>query len=345
MRACEKRWTHPSLLPGVIALAICCASTMDAVEPPDPLKDARIAHPLGTDRLLIQGGYISTAGQNEKMQEVPGFPNLFRTPPEWLAKFRIEPPTAWRSGDRWIVYTGAGSPVTVVIQELVLSPNSSSGWASAIARFENEDTASRIAGLRATDFIAVPGPGLRGVSQQALIPAENNAAFDMIEKSLLARGRALVGSKEWGRHSFDPSTAGLDRAFLEAPPLYDEVHLSRWSLKGRKPLLFVQIVWRGQKGEALFGANAVVEEGDVPSILDFDARPGEQMRTGDNEQANSWDYTWDHFQPVFMNAWVIGSRRFVLKYTQYYEGFGVELMELIPGRGLTPTGIAYGDGA
>jgi hypothetical protein len=63
------------------------------------------------------------------------------------------------------------------------------------------------------------------------------------------------------------------------------------------------------------------------------------MREG-REQAN----TWDEYEPVFRNAWVIGNRRFVLKFTRYYEGFATELMELVPGKGLVPTGIFYGDG-
>ena len=62
------------------------------------------------------------------------------------------------------------------------------------------------------------------------------------------------------------------------------------------------------------------------------------MRAGNRQN------TWDEYEPVFRNAWVIGNRRFVLKLTRYYEGFATELMELVPGKGLVPTGIFYGDG-
>ncbi len=131
----------------------------------------------------------------------------------------------------------------------------------------------------------------------------------------------------------------LDRAFLGPQPLRTDIHISRWSPPGQKPLLFVEIVWRASDLTAVFGANAVIEEGAIPSMLDFDPRPGEQMREG-REQAN----TWDEYEPVFRNAWAIGNRRFVLKSLATTKDLHMELMEIVPGKGLVPTGIFYGDG-
>jgi hypothetical protein len=315
-------------------------------EPPDVLKNVRLASRLGTDRVLIQGEMGQSELGYSGLQTVPGEAGLYRTgllrvTPSYMATFRTEHPTNWRPGDKWKIYTGAGAAVTVVIQELVLLPTGNGPYASAIARFEDEDTANRVSGLRASEFLATPGPGLLDLSKQPLMAFGKFTDTGKFEKALLKQGQKLVASEAWkARDEKDSEARRLDRIFLGTAPLHYDIHLSRWSLPARRPLLFAEIVWKDDRGDAVFGANAVMEENEVLSILDFDPTPGENMRIK-GEHAN----TWDDYEPVFLNAWAIGSRQFVLKFTRFYEGYSAELMEIVRGKGLVPTGIGYGDGA
>ena len=114
------------------------------------------------------------------------------------------------------------------------------------------------------------------------------------------------------------------------------VATSRWSLPAQKPLLFVEIVWRNKNGAATFGANAVVEEGADLSILDFAPVSSKEGPPDKDQIPNFADY-----EPAFLNAWAIGNRRFVLRFTRFYEGYVAELLELVPGRGLVPTWLSY----
>ena len=57
------------------------------------------------------------------------------------------------------------------------------------------------------------------------------------------------------------------------------------------------------------------------------------------------NWTWKLDEPgVFLNAWKIGNRCFVLSHNSGYEAFGVELVELVPGKGLVPVGPGIGAG-
>jgi len=325
----------------IVLAAVCCSGAVEAVERPAILNNVCLASRFGPNRILIRSGYRLEGDIDiRRLEPLPGSASVYRMPPEYRAQFTARKPVNWRSGDKWALYTGAGVPVTVSIDELVLvlSGGGTDGYVSAIAKFENQDTADRVAGLKASEYLAAPSPGLKNVSSQPLFELSRYDGVQA-ENLLLARGRALVTSEEWKVKLGADERGLLDRAFLGPQPLRSDIHISRWSPPGQKPLLFVEIVWRTSDLTAVFGANAVIEEGVILSILDFDPRPGEQMREG-TEQAN----TWDEYEPVFRNAWVIGNRRFVLKFTRYYEGFATELMELVPGKGLVPTGIFYGDG-
>jgi hypothetical protein len=322
---------------------------MCAAEVPDLLKNVHLASFLPEGGVLIRSNY-GYDGPIDRLLPVQGSKAIFSMPPPYRAQFLSEHAANWQAGDRWQVYPGAGKPATVLIQETGLVISGHGSYVSAIARFENADDANRIAGLRASEFLAMPGLADPGVSEQPLMAPsiDDDQANRKIEKLLFERARTLVASEEWkgnmaarlGPRPYPDDAQKRDKAFLEKTNSFGSLHLSRWSLPGRNSLLFAEIVWTSNEGTSLFGANAVIEDGDVPSILDFDTRPGEQMRAG-TEQAD----TWSNYSTVFLNAWAIGSRRFVLKYTRYYEGYGIDLMEIVPGKGLVETGIGYGDGA
>jgi len=150
-----------------------------------------------------------------------------------------------------------------------------------------------------------------------------------VEQTLRARGRQLVASGDWT----DPDSQ-LDEIFLRSEDLSPDIHVSRWSLPKQKPLLFVEILWRDAEGTRVFGANAVIEDGASLSILDFDPWPGQAMRRFDAEGP---------YEPAFLDAWAIGSRRYVLKFSRGYESIGMQLMELVPtGRSSFPHGSVSG---
>ena len=248
----------------------------------------------------------------------------------------------WRSGDRWRIYTGAGNPVTVSIQDLALEGHGDGSAAVvAVAQFPDEDTANRVFGLRASGYLAVPGLGIDETPDRPLMPDDYFEGVVELEQLLKAHGVAIVKQRQAGNDGGSAEALKLDKAFLDAGSFAAQTHISRWNPQGGKPLLFAEIVWQSKDGEAVFAANAIVEQGQTLEILDFDSRPAEQMRVPYNEKAD----TWHSYVPVFLNAWVLGTHHFVLKYTQYYEGFSVDLMELVPGKGLVPTGLSYGDGA
>lgn len=336
-----KRFAHIGW--AIVLATVCCLGAIEAAERPAILNGVRLASRFGADRVLIRSDYRLDGNVDfRRLKPVPGSASVYRMPSDYRAQFANRNPTNWRTGDKWALYTGAGAPVTVAIEAivLVLSGGDTDAYVSAIARFENEDTASRVAGLKASEYLAAPSPGLKGVSRQPLIELSRYDGVALqVENLLLARSRALITSEEWEVKLGADEPGPLDRIFLGPQPLRSDIHISRWSPPGQKPLLFVEIVWRSTDNTAVFGANAVIEQGQALSIPDFDPRPGEQMREG-SEQAD----TWDEYEPVFRNAWVIGGRRFVLKFTRYYEGFATELMEMVPGKGLVPTGIFYGDG-
>jgi hypothetical protein len=157
---------------------------------------------------------------------------------------------------------------------------------------------------------------------------------------LLALGRKTVGDENWKAERSD-ETRRMDREFLTGTNLRVESRTQRWNLPGSKPLLFLETVWRDQNDKPLFGADAIVEQSAASTILSFDAREGELMRVTETISTGGWR---PPESGVFLNAWAIGGRRFVLVYTVGYEGFSVELKEIVPGKGLVPTGIAFGAG-
>jgi hypothetical protein len=143
-----------------------CAAAASAAEQPDVLNNIRLASRMHDGRIFIQGGPGANSRVWEGLPRVPGQAGLYRDfflriTPDYLAGFRTGHVTKWKIGDKWKIYTGAGGPLTVVIQEFVLQDN----YASAIARFEDNDAANLVEGLRATEYLAAPTPGIPEVSR------------------------------------------------------------------------------------------------------------------------------------------------------------------------------------
>src|SRR5580698_3037462 len=85
---------------GVFAAALCFGPALRGAEPPDVLKNVRLASRLGTDRVLIQGEMGQSELGYSGLQTVPGEAGLYRTgllrvTPSYMATFRTEHPTNW----------------------------------------------------------------------------------------------------------------------------------------------------------------------------------------------------------------------------------------------------------
>jgi hypothetical protein len=266
----------------------------------------------------------------------------------------VDPKTDWHIGDQWQLYPGAGAPATLVIEKVVILSHPGCGCFrdGAIARFLSPATANRIEGLRASEFLAVPGAGLANVSQTSLIPLSPHSDIeDKIRPLLFRKAREVLTSETWGITD-TPNTPNeeldrfrkLNRGFLSAPEYSIQIRAARWTVPGRKPLLFVLALWYADiegKNLPVFAGEAILDETDPLKILSFEYREGEWMRFG--EFAN---WTWDFDSLArYLNAWKIGSRYFVLRYQNGYESGGAVLQELDFKQGLVPTdlGYAFGD--
>ena len=346
------------------ALAVIFATAMVAGKlpaqpnrpPVDPLfQNARIALRLDDGHILIIGGGIRDIPRKIKLPEFshhasqqPG-DNTYLVTPQEMTRFTADPETKWRIGDRWKIYPGAGPPATVIIQQLAITVycGGLGGYSAAIASFENPGAGNLVAGLRASEYLAAPGQGLAAVSSIPLIPVDTSRVWEStsaVAKLLLTHAREIVKDENWG---IDPvskevadSARRMNQIFLNDSSLIPAARYTRWSPPGSKPLLFAEALWIGAGDLPLFGCEAVIEEGNRPSILWFDDSKAGQMR-----MAEFAGQTWSLYEPsAFLNAWKIGNRYFVLTYVTGYEGYEVAVMELIPEKGLVPVGLNFGAG-
>jgi hypothetical protein len=346
--------------------AAVLAATLSA-QPSQPVGDpmfrnVRIALRFGSEQVLIVGGEIRGPYSNNILDDasINKFPKathnaslqpgeiIYLVPAQDLNHFQFEPDTKWRVGDRWKLHPGAGPPVTVVIQELavILYCGGIGGYAAAIATFEGQDAANSIAGLRASEYLATPGQELAAASGAPLMPVEGQGeSTRALGQILLSQARGIVKNADWmidpnTRKNLADRTRRMNQLFLTGARLEPEIRYSRWSPPGRAPLLFVEALWIDKSNLPLFACDAVVEEGNALTVLSFRATRAEYMRM--REFAN---WTWKLDEPgVFLNAWKIGNRCFVLSHNSGYEAFGVRLMEVVPGKGLVPVGPGFGAG-
>ena len=314
------------------------------------MKEARIALRLSNGQILVIGGELRNPANpstvyDPSMETLPKsgghsdlqpLDSIFRVSPEYLSRFQIDPETRWRPGDRWKVYPGGGSPLTAVIDSVAFGYycGGIGGYAGALGRIEGAQPS------RADVYLVAPGAGLGAVSESPLVPVNDSRVTGRIEKLLLERSRAIVNGDEWKANEGEVAKQ-MDRAFLNAKDLRYNGRYLRWSVPGHKPVLFVEAVWNDAQGKPVFGGNAVIEEGDAPAVLNFSPKEGELMRVPETIGVGGWKRP---ARSIFLNAWSVGARRYVLIHTQGYEGSSVELMEIVPDKGLVSTGIQFGSG-
>jgi len=348
------------LIWATFAIAIPLAAQPNRPLPDPLLKKARIALRLDSGQILIVGGGIKGDNLISNSSSIQRFPktveyarlqpgeSIYELPSGNMANFTFEPATPWHIGDRWKLYSGAGTPVTVTIRKLavVLYCGGIGGYAAAIASFESPDAANLVASLQATEYLAAPGPGLAAVSTTPLMRQTAEPAAALTEL-LRQHGRAVVKDEEWMipqaniSKEFADRIRRMNRTFLTEVTVAPRIRYFRWRPPGRNPLLFVEALWVDGDGTLpLFACDAVIEEGSELKVLSLLPTQGEYMRIGEFEH-HAWKLEETN---AFLNAWKIGGRYFVLLYRSGYEASSVELMELVPGKGLVETGLGFGSG-
>jgi hypothetical protein len=325
-------------------------------------KNSRIAVRYGLGHVLIVGGDVylgDEATANALSRVYDNYPKLSSAPvgewmnavpPEFLQSFQPEPRTGWHIGDRWQLYPGAGPPFTVVIEKVVIVGHGGCGCFrdGAVAGFLNPEGANRIAGLRASEFLVVPGNGLPGVSQVPLLPLDReDETEEKIRRALFDRARGLVSDENWALvenpnfiEEEKQRVKDLNRHFMATEKYAVRISAARWALPGRKPLLFVQALWFSHDGGeplAVFAAESILEEGGDLQILAFDYTEAERMRF---PEFAHWPWSVDGLSG-FLNAWRIGNRYFVLRRFNGYESHGAGLQELDLKEGLVDTDLGY----
>jgi hypothetical protein len=319
-------------------------------------KNCRIALRYGPDRVLILGGAISAGPEAtaKALQDLyEKYPKLDRppvivpermnaVPAELLQHFKTTPKTAWHIGGRWQIYPGGGPPATVVIEKLVLLSHIGCDcwWDGAIARFVDKSTANRIAGLRASEFLAAPGAGLANVSQIPIVPLGAEYDAEKIRLALLQPARDAIKDGNFGisENSSETEKEGvreLNRRFLTTSQNDIRVRAFRWAAPEREPLLFVLALWYSDN-TPVFAGEAIFEESGQLKLLSFEHREAEWMR-----MAEFRDSAWD-FDSLgrFLNAWKIGTQYFFLRQLNGYESGGIALQELNPREGILDTDLA-----
>lgn len=261
----------------LIAIASCCLGW-------GQIEDARIALRLSNGQILIIGGELRDSKHpstiyEPAMESLPTSPGhsplqpldkIFRIAPEYLFRFNIDPHTKWQPGDRWKVYPGGSKALTAVIDSLAFGYycGGIGGYAGALGRLEGAQAS------RSDVYLASPASGLGAVSESPLVPVNDDRK---IEGLLRERGRKIVSGDAW---KADESAVAkqMDRAFLNEKDLRFDGRYLRWSVPGQKSLLFVEALWNNAQGKPLFGADAVIEEGDEPAVLSFIPKEGQLMR-------------------------------------------------------------------
>ena len=222
-------------------------------------------------------------------------------PPQLARRWKPEPVTEWHIGDQWQLYPGAGAPAALVIEKIVILGHPGEMFREgAIARFVSRESANRIEGLRASEYLAAPGAGIANVSQTPLVPISSyDGAGTKIRRALQERAGEIVQDEEFGI-DLNPNVSegerahvrALNRGFLAAEEV--AVRAWRWSLPGRPPLVFALAIWYSRVGEErqpVFAAEAILEEGKALRMLAFDGHEGEWMRM---REFRSWKWTFGH---------------------------------------------------
>jgi hypothetical protein len=271
---------------------------------------------------------------------------LYLVTPQYLGRFHPQPATMLKVGDAWTIYAGLGAPAVAHIKRQAVNVvcGGPGGFASAVAEFDKADVTDLMGAMRVREYLAAPGPPRVSVFSFPVI-LDESGLMPPLAKILQAYAVQAVKDENWtiAANTTDETsvrTRARNRALLKQQFMEPRLRFSRWSPPGRKPVLLVEAVWTSQDGLPVFAASAIVEEGDPLSILWIDSSQSELMRAGEMQDAE-----WKLEDPgPFLNAWKIGNQYFILVQRRGYEGFSVELMELVSGQGLVPTGLGYSAG-
>jgi hypothetical protein len=328
----------------------------------DPLlRDFRIALRFGSGQVLIVGGELQPHDTRlaltmiEKLPRSTSYARLqpgeevYLVQPDVLSRFEFKPATNWHRGARWKVYSGAGPAATVVIRQLAITLYCGiGGYTAAIAEFESPGAATVIDGLRASEYIAAPSQELTPVAGTPFLPVDSVRELrltDALGELLLQKARGIVSDQNWAinpnaERSFADHVRRMNQSLLSGPLRDPEIRYLRWAPAGSRPLLFAEALWADDSGMPLFACDAVVEEAKELTPLAFDENRAIQMRMG---EFAGREWRLEETSP-FLNVWKIGNRYFVLCRSIGYEGFQVELLELVRGKGLAPVGVKFGAG-
>ena len=282
----------------------------------------RIALRMDAEHVLIIGselplGADGTGLYADKLRELPVAAALPKLVPADSADSiylplradleKLAPGDNWRTGERWSIYPGAGTPVAVTIEKpgFTLYCGGPGGYRVATARITGRENSNRLASLLAQQYLATKGGGIPAIGHEPLMPIENLDEFRITE---ILRERVA-----------------------NAPVASPQIRMMRWNPAG-KPLLLVQALWLRTGGGGGIQIDAVIDEKPM-QIIAASTRVSEPYP--ENHKA---------FWSTFLNGWKIGSRLFLLVHDEGTEGFGVHLVEVIPGGGFVDVGPGYGAG-
>jgi hypothetical protein len=338
------------------AVLILASLTSHAATAPATLAKARIALRSGGTRVLIIGEALENDGlaklETSNLDRLPQLQlNANLSPGEMTfaittATFRRlapKPMDGFVMGAKWWIYSGESPPSMVVVEQLVLLYHGDGNqYFGALARFAKRD-AERIAGLSRSEFLAIPGPVVPGISHVPLLRLDppDSAAI----APLLQRAHEVVRDDEWElegtigaeeikrirnmNHTF--RATGMSQT--------PEIRMWRWKPDTKTSLLLVETVWIAEDQELpLFAVDAIVQELPVPRIVSFDYTKARWMRMGEFRDR---DWRLNKGDSAFLNAWKIGSDLFVLTFAAGYEGYGVELQKVDFATGLVAV-LAFG---
>ena len=286
--------------------------------------------------LRLDDGQILMIGEELKSVDQRKFGGL----PKLAANAELQPGESiyltaaaqplWRPGDRWQL--SAGIPIHIDRLGVTTYCGGIGGYQVAIARPERW-----VAGEA---FVAWPWRtgSDHVVAQSRLEPVSlAQAESAQITAVLVREARGFVKSEDW---NLDPNASPefaarirrANRAVMSGSLPAPQLRVQLWGT-----LLFVEAVWLGSDNLPLFACDAVFQERVLQA---FTARRAEYMRMEEFADRD-WRLTG---RSAFLGAWQIGGRRYVLQYSEGLEAYSVELMELVPGKGLGPAGVSFSAG-
>jgi len=313
-----------------LLVPLACA-ILACAKPPD----LRLALRLDPHQVLLIGAELQSVDE----------PHLARYPKSPLHSdlqpgesiYLFDHAAPWRRGDRWQLY-----PETRVrIDQLgvITYCGGIGGYEIAIARADHP--------LQADVFVGQSSRPARGlqVAPASLatitLPPADSAKLTAL---LVREARDIVKAEDWMVLPGEPAEHAdrirrANRSVLSGALPPPQLRVQRWTPRSGSPLLFIEAVWLAPNGDPLFACDAIFFQGAATVQRWFSARKAERMR----ESFGSNDWSLDSRSP-FLAAYEIEGRPYVLLYEEGYEGFRVSLQELVPLKGLVPTGITFGAG-